>query len=106
MTLVIELSFSIDELPVKTACMTNYCIRCQNYQSDTCTTLLTVCEVVKHTSFYDITTPQCVMHTDIDTPSYLTVQRDLLTAGQPGQYIELVHLSYQSFYMPSATYST
>jgi len=44
----------------------------------------------------------------IDTPSYPTVQRDLLAAEQPGHYMELIqiHLGYQSFYTTSAAHST
>ena len=70
--------------------------------SDTCTsTCRQHVKSVEHTSFYDFTSPQCIMPCALTTP-YATIQCDLLTAGQQGHYLELVHLRYQSFYMPSA----
>ena len=74
--------------------------------SDTC--MCTCRKCVRSSSTPASTmSPQCVMRTDNNiTPSYATVQHDLLIAGQPRHYVEWVHLGYRSFYMLSVLHSS
>jgi len=68
--------------------------------SDTCMYMCRLCDVVSTPA--SMTSPHCSVSCMLTTSVmllYATIQHDLLIAGQPWHYVELVHVGYLSFYM-------